>query len=134
LAGAKIHGLQAAVAVVPDGSPQERIHGRDRPCNLFGARSLILDLVAPKQEERGSYRLSVTAYAPNIGKAFCQEVKWWALGIAALVVVVLAWWILSKAARAYEAWNHRRLFAKIADAETMKEHVWKGHDAHKARK
>ena len=70
----------------------------------------------------------------NIGKAFCDDVRWWALGIAALIVVLIVWWILSKAARAYEAWNHRRLFAKIADAETMKEHVWKGHDAHKARK
>jgi len=25
---------------------------------------------------------------------------------------------------AYENWKHRRLFAKIADAETMKKHVW----------
>jgi hypothetical protein len=70
----------------------------------------------------------------NIGKAFCDDVRWWALGIAALIVLLIAWWILSKAAKAYEAWNHRRLFAKVADAETMKEHVWKGHDAHKARK
>lgn len=70
----------------------------------------------------------------NIGKAFCDDVRWWALGIAALIVVLVAWWILSKMARAYESWNHRRLFAKIADAETMKKHVWSGHDAHKSRK
>jgi hypothetical protein len=66
----------------------------------------------------------------NIGKAFCQDVKWWALGIAALLAAMLAWWILGKVAKAYEAWKHRRLFAKVADAETMKKHVWAGHDAH----
>jgi ABC-type nickel/cobalt efflux system permease component RcnA len=66
----------------------------------------------------------------NIGKTFCDDVRWWALGIAALIIVLVAWWILSKIARAYENWNHRRLFAKIADAQTMKKHVWSGHDAH----
>ena len=66
----------------------------------------------------------------NIGKAFCDDIRWWALGIAALIVVLVAWWILSKIARAYENWNHRRLFARVADAETMKKHVWSGHDAH----
>jgi hypothetical protein len=66
----------------------------------------------------------------NIGKAFCEDVKWWALGIAALVVVGVAWWIWGKIAKAYENWNFRRLQAKIADAETMKRHVWSGHAAH----
>ena len=70
----------------------------------------------------------------NIGKAFCEDIKWWALGIAALLVVAIAWWILGKVARAYENWNHRRLSAKVADPETMKEHVWTGHDAHKPEK
>jgi len=62
----------------------------------------------------------------NISKAFCQEVKWWALGAAALVAVLIAWWILGRIAKVYENWNHRRLMAKIADRETMKEHVWSG--------
>ncbi|HZF18842.1 MAG TPA: hypothetical protein VE008_03950 [Burkholderiales bacterium] len=66
----------------------------------------------------------------NIGKAFCDDVKWWALGIAALVVVIVVSWIFGRIARAYGRWNHRRLSAKIADAETMKQTVWSGHDAH----
>jgi ABC-type nickel/cobalt efflux system permease component RcnA len=70
----------------------------------------------------------------NLGKAFCQDVKWWALGSAGLLVVIVAWWILSRFARAYENWKHRRLMAKVADPKTMKEHVWIGHDAHKSEK
>lgn len=70
----------------------------------------------------------------NIGKAFCQEVKWWALGAAALVALLLAWWILGQIAKVYENWNHRRLMAKIADRETMKQQVWSGHDAHRSEK
>jgi ABC-type nickel/cobalt efflux system permease component RcnA len=66
----------------------------------------------------------------NIGKAFCEDIRWWALGVAALVVIAAVWWLLSRLARAYENWNHRRLSARIADANTMKEHVWSGHDAH----
>ena len=66
----------------------------------------------------------------NIGKAFCQDVKWWALGAAALIFLLLAWWILGRLARAYENRNHRRQLAKVADADTMKKHVWSGHDAH----
>jgi len=66
----------------------------------------------------------------NIGKAFCEDVKWWALGVAALVVLLVAWWIFGRIARAYENWSHRRQSARIADAETMKTHVWSGHDAH----
>jgi hypothetical protein len=70
----------------------------------------------------------------NIGKSFCQDVKWWALGAAALLALLLAWWILGRLARVYANWNHRRLLAKIADAETMKKHVWTGHDAHGSEK
>ena len=64
----------------------------------------------------------------NIGKAFCQDVKWWALGLASLLVLVLVWWIFGKVARTYEKWNFRRLSAKVADEETMKRHVWSGHN------
>ena len=70
----------------------------------------------------------------NIGKAFCEDIKWWALGIAALLIAAIAWWVWGKAARAYENWNQRRLSAKVADAETMRQHAWTGHDVHKARK
>lgn len=66
----------------------------------------------------------------NIAKAFCDDVKWWALAVAAFVVVLVAWWTFGRIARAYENWSHRRLSARIADAETMKKHVWSGHDAH----
>jgi hypothetical protein len=66
----------------------------------------------------------------NIAKAFCDDVRWWALGLAAVVVVLLLWWIWGKLARALENWRHRRLLARVADRETMKEHVWAGHDAH----
>ena len=70
----------------------------------------------------------------NIGKAFCGDIKWWALGIAALVVLLAAAWIWGRLARVYDNWNHRRLSAKIADGETMKQHVWSGHNAHDHRK
>lgn len=63
----------------------------------------------------------------NIGKTFCQDVRWWVLGAAALVALLLAWWILGRLARAFESWNHRRLLAKVASAETMKAHVWSGY-------
>jgi len=66
----------------------------------------------------------------NIGGAFCDEVRWWALGIAALAALAVLWWIFARIARAYENWNLRRLRARIADPQTMKEHVWAGHDAH----
>jgi hypothetical protein len=70
----------------------------------------------------------------NIGKAFCEDVKWWALGLAALLVAAIAWWIWGKVARAHENWTQRRLAARVADPGTMKRHVWTGHDAHKSGK
>ena len=66
----------------------------------------------------------------NISKSFCEDVKWWALGIAALLVLLVAMWIWGRVAKAYDAWNLRRLQARIADSDTMKKHVWSGHDAH----
>jgi hypothetical protein len=66
----------------------------------------------------------------NFGKTFCQDVRWWAIGIAGLLVAIAVWWIVARIAKAYENWNFRRLSRKIADAETLKEHVWAGHDAH----
>jgi hypothetical protein len=65
----------------------------------------------------------------NIGKAFCDDVKWWALGLAAIVLAAVAAWIWGRIAKAYEHWNQRRLAARVADGETMKQHVWSGHDA-----
>ncbi len=62
----------------------------------------------------------------NVGKAFCEDFKWSALGIAALAVALVAWWILGKISKAYGRWNHRRMLAKVADPETMKKHVWSG--------
>jgi hypothetical protein len=63
----------------------------------------------------------------NIGKAFCDDIRWWALGAAALMTALLAWWILGRLMRAYENWNHRRAMARVADAETMNKHVWSGY-------
>jgi hypothetical protein len=68
----------------------------------------------------------------NFGKTFCQDVRWWAIGIVGLVVAMVAWWIVARLVRTYENWNFRRLSRKLADAETMKKHVWSGHDAHAA--
>jgi hypothetical protein len=69
----------------------------------------------------------------NIGKGFCEDVKWWALAIAALIVALVAWWIWGRIARAYDNWNQRRLSARIADTDTMKKHVWSDHDARRRR-
>jgi len=65
----------------------------------------------------------------NIGKPFCQDFMAWALVAAALVVVLLALWILGRLGRALRNWMHRRMLAKVADAETMKKHVWSGYDS-----
>ena len=37
----------------------------------------------------------------NIDKPVCEDFMWWALGAAALVVVIVAWWILGKIAKVY---------------------------------
>jgi len=56
----------------------------------------------------------------NLGKPFCQDFMAWALAAAALVVVFLELWILGRLWRACRGWMHRRMLAKVADAETMK--------------
>jgi hypothetical protein len=66
----------------------------------------------------------------NIGKAFCEDIRWWALGIAALLILIVAAWIWGRIAKAYDKWSFRRAQARIADSDTMKKHVWSGHDAH----
>jgi hypothetical protein len=64
----------------------------------------------------------------NLGKAFCEDFKWWALGAAALAVAIVAWWIWGKLLKAYGRWKHRRMLAQVADAETMNKYRWSGHD------
>jgi hypothetical protein len=64
----------------------------------------------------------------NFGKAFCQDFMWWALGAAALAVALAAWWSLGRLSRVYGNWRHRRMLAKVADAETMNKYRWTGHD------
>jgi hypothetical protein len=64
----------------------------------------------------------------NLGKPVCEDFKWWALGAAALVAVIVAWWILGKLSKVYGNWKHRRTVAKVADAETMNKYRWSGHD------
>jgi len=73
----------------------------------------------------------VTQYCAgrNVGKPFCQDFMWWTLVAAALVAVIVAWWILGKIAKVYGNWRHRRMLAKVADPETMKKHVWSGYDS-----
>jgi len=72
----------------------------------------------------------VTRYCAgrNIDKPLCEDFMWGALAAAALVVVIVAWWILGKIAKAHESWKHRRMLAKVADAETMNKYRWSGHD------
>jgi len=66
---------------------------------------------------------------PNIGKPVCQEVRWWAIGIAAFAVAMVIWWILGRLSKAYGRRHHRKMSAKVADAETMDKYRWSGHDA-----
>jgi hypothetical protein len=68
----------------------------------------------------------------NLGKAFCEDFKWWVLGAAALVVAIVAWWILGKIAKVYGNWKHRRMLAQVADSETMDKYRWSGHDSPEA--
>jgi hypothetical protein len=72
----------------------------------------------------------VTRYCAgrNIDTPLCEDFMGWALAAAALVVVVLAWWILARIAKAYERWKHRSMLAKVADAKTMNKYRWSGHD------
>lgn len=65
----------------------------------------------------------------NIEKPFCRDFQWWAIGAAALVAAILAWWILGRFGKAWQNWRQRRSLAKLADAETMKKHVWSGYDS-----
>ena len=63
----------------------------------------------------------------NIEKPFCRDFEWWALGIAAVVAALVIWWIWGRLSRVYRNWAHKRMLAKVADAETMKKHVWSGY-------
>jgi ABC-type nickel/cobalt efflux system permease component RcnA len=65
----------------------------------------------------------------NFSRPFCRDFMAWALTAAALVLALLALWILSRLWRACRNWMHRRMLAKVADAKTMKEHVWSGYDS-----
>jgi hypothetical protein len=65
----------------------------------------------------------------NLGKPFCQDFMAWALAAAALIIALLALWTLGGLLRALRSRMHRRTLAKVADAETMKKHVWSGYDS-----
>jgi hypothetical protein len=76
----------------------------------------------------------VTQYCAgrNLSKPLCEHFKWWVLGAAVLVAVIVAWWILGRIARVYGNWKHRRALARVADAETMNKYRWSGHDSRDA--
>jgi ABC-type nickel/cobalt efflux system permease component RcnA len=82
----------------------------------------------PKDWEWFSFLVQYCA-GRNISRPFCQDFMAWALAAAALVVAFLALWILGSLWRALRNWMHRRMLAKVADAETMKKHVWSGYDS-----
>ena len=65
----------------------------------------------------------------NISRPFCQDFMAWALVAAALVVVLFALWILGRLGRALRNGMQRRMLAKVADAQTMKKHLWSGYDS-----
>jgi len=69
----------------------------------------------------------------NIEKPFCRDFEWWALGIAVLVAVIVIWWIWGRLSRVYRDWAHRRMLAKVADAETMNKYRWSGPDLPNAK-
>ncbi|HEY6241414.1 MAG TPA: hypothetical protein VIW78_11320 [Burkholderiales bacterium] len=64
----------------------------------------------------------------NIGKPVCEDFRWWAIGIAALALAIVVWWIFGQLSKAYARWHYRRVLAKVADAETMNKHRWSGPD------
>jgi hypothetical protein len=65
----------------------------------------------------------------NIEKPLCRDFQWWMLGIAALVVALAAWIVLDWLGKLYRNRHHRKSLVKLADAETMKQHVWSGYDS-----
>lgn len=65
----------------------------------------------------------------NIDKPFCRDFEWWAMGAAVLVAAIVVWWVLGGIAKAWRNWRQRRSLVQVADAETMKKHVWSGYDS-----
>lgn len=63
----------------------------------------------------------------NFDKPICRDFDWWALGIGGVVAALVIGWIFGRLSRAYRNWAHTRMLAKVADAETMKKHVWSGY-------
>jgi hypothetical protein len=92
------------------------------------------DRLIPELSKDWEWVSFVTQYCAgrNLGNAFCEDFKWWVLGAVALVVAIVAWWILGKVEKVYGNWKHRRMLAKVADAETMNKYRWSGHDSPEA--
>ena len=59
---------------------------------------------------------------PNWSSRLCTEFDLWAGAAAALIVALVAWWLVGRL-RAYLA--YRQQF-KVADAETMNRYRWTG--------
>lgn len=65
----------------------------------------------------------------NIEKPFCRDFEWWVIGAAAVLAAIVAWWVSARIGKTWQNWRHRRSLEKVADAETMKKHVWSGYDS-----
>jgi hypothetical protein len=66
----------------------------------------------------------------NIDKPICGDFRFWTIGAAAgvgvLVIAIVVSRIAGKVRDSFENWRQRKALAAVADAETMEKHKWVG--------